>query len=97
MNYFLTTTNVLFAITIIGILFNIYRSYKDPQTSSEKDSIKLTDRVATLELSIKEVREQHLKAVETDLKNLNITLQKLSETVVKLSTIIDERIPRSIK
>lgn len=95
MEGFLTTTNVLFSITIIGVIFSIYRSYKDPQTTSEKDSIKLSDRVNNLENDIREVKEQHLKAIEGDLRTLNVTLQKLSETVVRLSTIIDERIPKA--
>lgn len=33
---FLTTTNILFAITIIGVLFSIYRSYHNPQEDLEK-------------------------------------------------------------
>lgn len=93
----LTTQNILFALTFIGVIFSIYRSYKEPQISIEKDSLKLTDRVLNLEKGIVEIREKHLEAITSDLKELNTTLQDLSHTVIKLSTVIDERIPRDKK
>ena len=52
--------------------------------------------MSTLERSVIEIREKHLLSVENDLKILNNTLQDLSRTVVKLSTIIDERIPKRL-
>jgi uncharacterized protein YpmB len=91
----LTPSNIVFILGIIGTIFTIYSYFKNPQIKTEKDAISLTDKVATLEKTVTEIREKHLATVETDLRNLNTTLQKLSETVVRLSTIIDERIPKA--
>ncbi len=90
----LTTDSVLFAITVISIVFNVYQYFKKPQDKQELDGIKLTDRVATLEKEINEMRQTHLVAMEKDIKELSGSVQNLSLTVAKLSTIIDERIPK---
>lgn len=91
----LTPSNIVFILGIIGTIFTVYNYFKNPQIKTEQDAISLADKVATLEKVVTEIREKHLTSVETDLRNLNTTLQKLSETVVRLSTIIDERIPKS--
>ncbi len=90
----ITTTSVLFAITILGTIFGIYNYFKRPQDKSEKDGIRLSDRVTNIEKELKEVRETHLLAMEKDLKALTDSVHQLSLTVTKLSTVIDERIPR---
>ncbi len=82
-------------LTFIGMAFVIYDRFSKPQIKADQAGIKLTDRVDTLEKTVIEIREKHLTSVESDLKTLNQTLQKLSETVVRLSTIIDERIPKA--
>ena len=87
--------NVLFAITILTLLFNIYRSYSKPQQSLEVADIRFEDEIKQLKKSVAEIRETHIKNVEQDIKMLNSAIQDLSKTVVKLTTIIDERIPKA--
>lgn len=91
----ITTTGVLFIITIAGTVFGIYHYFKKPQDQSEKNDIKLEDRIKAVEKELYEVKQTHLLAMEKDLKSLTDSVNELSRTVVRLSTIIDERIPKS--
>ncbi len=95
MNSLLTLPNLIAICTLIGIIFIVYDRFSKPQIETDKDSIKITDRIIALEKTVTEIREKHLISVESDLKTLNVTLQDLSKTVVRLSTIIDERIPKA--
>ncbi len=89
-----TTEGVLFIIAIASVLFNIFLYFKKPQDKQEKDSLTLSTRLDTLQREVIELRQTHLATLEKDVKDLNITIQNLGITVAKLSTIIDERIPK---
>lgn len=91
----LTTNTILFILTVGSFIFGIYHYFKKPQVDGEKNDIKLEDRIKAVEKELKEVRETHLLAMEKDLKALTDSVNQLSLTVVRLSTIIDERIPKS--
>lgn len=91
----LTTQNVLFIIAVITAIFGLYNYFRNPQIKTDQEGIKLYDRISNLEKSVVEIREKHLTSVETDLKLLNTAINDLSKTVVRLSTIIDERIPKA--
>lgn len=94
-NEVLTTGNITFAIGILSLIFTIYKSYRNPQIDTDKTIIGLNDRIGNVEKTVNELKETHLKNIETDLKSLTQSVHDLSKTVVKLATIIDERIPRS--
>lgn len=81
-------------ITIGSVVFAIFSYFRNPQIKTDQRNIRFDDRLTSVEKSVVEIREKHLISVEGDLKTLNATLQSLSETVVRLSTIIDERIPK---
>lgn len=95
MDTLITPSNITFALGIIAIIFSVYRSFKEPQIKTDQESIKLSDRIANVEKSVVEIREKHLTSVESDLKQLNAAINDLAKTVVRLSTIIDERIPKT--
>mgnify|MGYP001186393962 CR=1 FL=1 len=90
----LTPGNVMFVIGLVGIVITVYRSIVNPQTASDKNSIKLEDRIKAVEKAVQEIKETHLRTVEQDIKNLTSSVNELSKTVVRLATIIDERIPK---
>ncbi len=94
---YLTPPNIMFILGLIGIIVTVYKSLTAPQIQSDKVDIKMEDRLSTLEKVVIEIREKHLTSVEGDIKALNITIQDLAKNVVRLSTIIDERIPKIIK
>lgn len=81
---------------LLGIIFAVYNSFKNPQIDADKTILRLREDVDTLKDSVIEIKEKHLNAVEIDIRKLTDTIQQLSITVVRLGTIIDERIPKSI-
>lgn len=90
----LTPSNIIFVIGLLGTIFTIYKSITGPQITSDKKSLRLEDRILAMEKSVSEIKETHLKTVEQDIKSLTASVNELSKTVVRLATIIDERIPR---
>jgi uncharacterized protein YoxC len=91
----LTPSNITFALGLLGVLFTVYRSITGPQTASDKKTLRLEDRMSSLEKAVVEIKETHLKTVEADIKGLTSSVNDLAKTVVRLATIIDERIPRN--
>lgn len=91
------TTNIALVIGIInllGVIFGVYLYFRNPQIKTDSIVIKLQDDLSALQKQLLEVKETHLRQVEGDIKILTTAVNDLSKTVVKLSTIIDERIPR---
>lgn len=90
----ISSQTIMLYITIGSVVFAIFSYFRNPQIKTDQRNIRFDDRLTSVEKSVVEIREKHLISVEGDLKTLNATLQSLSETVVRLSTIIDERIPK---
>lgn len=100
----ITISNLTLIITLIvgvfglfGTIFGIYLYFRNPQIKTDQVTLKLSDDVKDLQKQLTEVKETHLKSVETDIKTLTTAVNDLSRTVIKLSTIIDERIPKGNK
>jgi peptidoglycan hydrolase CwlO-like protein len=91
----LTSSNITFGLGILGIIFAVYNSIKNPQIDSDKDIVRLRDDMNSLSEEVSEIKEKHLASVELNIKELASTIHDLSITVTRLSTIIDERIPRT--
>lgn len=94
----LSASDLSYILGILGLLsiaWAIYNSVRTPQIDSDKVAIKLREDIDTLRDVVYEIKEKHLQSVEQDIKKLTDTIQQLSITVVKLSTIIDERIPKT--
>jgi predicted PurR-regulated permease PerM len=87
-------TFVLALVAAISVIFTVYNSFRNPQISSEKADIRFREEIDGLKKTVQEIKETHLRTVEQDIKNLTAAVNDLSKTVVRLSTIIDERIPR---
>lgn len=88
-------TLVLVILSICGVVFSVYLYFRNPQIKTDQTTTKLSDDIKDLQRQITDVKETHLKSVETDLKTLTTAVNELSKTVVRLSTIIDERIPKN--
>lgn len=78
----------------IGVIFSVYLHFKNPQIKSAQEALKLREDIDNLEDVITEVKEKHLRSVEKEMKGLTTTIHHLTLTVTKLSTIIDERMPK---
>lgn len=94
MESFLTLSNILGVISIVGVIFAIYKSYRDPQAKSETIDSLLTLRMDNIEKSLTNLKDNHLHTLETKLDSTNGAVKDLLVEVTKLGTIISERIPR---
>lgn len=88
-------TFIIGIIAVVSIIINVYKSISKPQVDQDKMTVKLQDDIIHLKKEIFDIKETHLRAVESDVKSLTKAVNDLSITVVKLATIIDERIPKA--
>lgn len=88
-------TFILGLVALVSILIQVYNAFRTPQIKSDQTDIKLEDRIRAVEKAVLDIKETHIRSIESDIKSLTISVNELSKTVVKLSTIIDERIPKA--
>lgn len=85
-------------ILIGGTVFSVFLYFQKPQLNLEKRTSKLEDEVIDLNKQVISLKAEHLKsseAMEKEIKELTVAVNDLSKIVVRLTTIIDERIPRA--
>lgn len=104
----LTPSNITFCAGVVAMLFTAYTYFKDPQTEEEKKTSLLQQnldfrreendrRFSEIQTSIKEafaLGQNHIHTVDTKVDGLTGVVGNLSVELAKLSTIIEERIPR---
>ncbi|MCK9370755.1 hypothetical protein M0R04_12670 [Candidatus Dojkabacteria bacterium] len=137
MNEILTTSNILFTLTILGVIFSIYRSYRTPQEELDK-KMAVGDAISEKELSTKAtilaqkeaegkagllaqqvqwekeanekkftefgirldaslaLAQNHIHTVDVKVDNLTIEVSSLKNEIIKLSTIMSERLPKKV-
>ena len=108
MEEILTQSNITFIIGLFGIVFTIYHSIKNPQMKGEKfDAIikerfdltqksndrRFEDMYKTMAESTK-LNQNCIHTVEIKVDSLADSVNKSNIKIAKLSTIIEERIPR---
>lgn len=94
MDISLTSNNILFTITIAGVMFAIYRSYRDPQTSSERTDAVMGVRIDNLQTAMDKILSNHLPHLDAKIEDIHADVSQLKTTVTQLATVIEERIPR---
>lgn len=82
---------------LLGILFAVYNSYRKPQIQNNENGIKLKEELDALKKEVHEIKNSHLVTVEKNIANLSQTIHDLALNVTRLSTIIDERMPKNTK
>lgn len=88
---------ILGLISIIGTILGIVFWVQKPQRTLETRVQTLEDEHKTLKSEHEELKKLHYEnndIVKKELKENTTALNDLAKTVVKLSTIIDERIPK---
>lgn len=90
----ITPSNITFVVGMIAIMFSVYKSLTNPQVESDKEVIRLREDMDTLHDVVSEIKEKHLASVEANIKELSSSVHELSINVTRLTTIIDERVPR---
>jgi len=108
MTEILTTSNVMFALGILGIIFSVYNYFRNPQIKSERIDALLDQRVkfanemndrrfVEVQKDIKvafELAQNHSNEALAGVKELTSVVNSMGRELSKLSTIIEERIPK---
>ena len=104
----LTPSNVMFVIGLLGTLFGVYHYFRNPQIAGDKKDALLAQQVQwqieASERRFKEIQESfqslllqsnnHIHTVDTKVENVSIVISEMGKEITKLTTIIEERIPK---
>ena len=103
-------SSVTFALGVLGVIFSVYLYFKNPQIKAEKIDALLQERMkwssesvdrrfAEVQKSIQDaflLAQNHTHTVSTKVDVLNETVAAMGKDIVRLGTIIEERIPKKI-
>lgn len=89
---------ILSALALIGVIFAIYKYFREPDIKADKDLAvmkaecknkhsNIDEKVVEINEAIAFIKENHLRHIEQD-------ISFLKEGQVKLFTILDERLPK---
>lgn len=87
-------TFIIGLVALINIVLTVYNSIRKPQIRSDSETADIRKDMVDQQRQISEIKETHLRAVETDVKTLTTAVNTLALTMERLRTIIDERIPK---
>jgi len=96
----MTLENLQFIIsllTLLSFIFVAYRTFHDPDIKADKSISLLKDQIQyERKITDKafETQQNCLHSLEKEISEQKEAIQVLNDTVIKLSTIIEERIPK---
>ena len=83
--------------TLLGFIFVVYRTVRDPDITADKSISLLKDQISyerkITDKSL-EIQQNHLHSLEGEVSLQREEIIKLREEVIKLGTIIEERLPQ---
>lgn len=94
MNNLITVENIQLLITIGATIFGIYLYFRNPQINSDKKESNIELKIANMQLDVTNLRDNHLHSLDVKLDETNKNVALLTVQIARLSTIIDERVPR---
>ena len=100
--------DMMFVLGIMGVIFGIYQYFRNPQIAEDKKAALLAQEVKTQTNSVDSRFEamqenfkglllqsnNHIHTLEVKIDEINKIIGDVRVNVAKLSTIIDERIPK---
>lgn len=103
----LNGSTIAIAILILTNLATIYGRLRNPQIKTDLATQKLQEEmnaqksafekeVLELKKEILEMKTMHIAGMEKDMKDLTASISALKNELTRLSTILDERIPKKI-
>jgi predicted small secreted protein len=98
----MTLENIQFIIsvtTLIGFIIVVYKTFRDPDIKTDKSVSLLKDQIQyERKITDKAIETQQncLHSLEKEVYQQREATDKLTKEVVKLSTIIEERIPKKV-
>ena len=108
METLITPNNIMFVLGIVGVIFGVYHYFKNPQVAADKKDALLAQQVQWqiegTERRFKEIQDSfqslllqsnnHIHTVDTKVDGLGKKVGDVENAITKLSTIIEERIPK---
>jgi len=102
---------IMGVIGLVGVVFTIYNYFRKPQISLEKKDALVDQQIRFMcestDRRFDEMQKNfnglllqsnnHIHTVDTKVENLIKTIGIMSNEITKLSTIIEERIPKQVK
>lgn len=106
-----TPSNIMFVLGVVGIMFAVFSYFRDPQVAADKKDALLAQQVnwtaEATDRRFKDIQDSfqalllqsnnHIHTVDTKVDQLGSAMIAMGKEVVKLTTIIDERIPAKNK
>ena len=102
-----TTNSVSFIVAMLGVLFAIYRYFRDPDESADKRIDMLAQRIDSAQMAVdkrfKDMQEnfdkmnvvihEQLTSNTHKFEAINNTQVSMGKELVKIATILEERLP----
>jgi len=109
MESFITPSNITFLVGMIALLFSVYHYFRNPQIKSEKLDALFEERMENLNKStdrrFEEINKNfnglvlqtnnHIHTIDVKVDKLQESSERIGKEIIKLSTIIEERIPKN--
>lgn len=100
-----TPSTITFVLGLLGIMFTVYNYFRDPQIRSDQiDALmkqnlefiskEFSARFKFLDEQFANLRDNHVHTLETKIDSTNKDMGLMAVEIGKLSTIIEERIPK---
>lgn len=90
----LTTENIQFVIYLLTLLFVVYNTFKNPQIKAANEISLLEQSLEMLRADFVNLRDNHVHTLDVKQDQMMTRISSLENEVVKLCTIIEERIPK---
>jgi hypothetical protein len=95
MNYF-TPQNITIAVLLISNLFQIFLYFRNPQENLDKKLLVLGGKHDDLVREVADIKKTNIIEINKNIADLTSTMNDMKIAVAKLSTIIEERLPKKI-
>lgn len=86
-------------VTILGILgtvFGVYNYLRNPQISADKTNALLSQSLLQVQKDLANLRDNHVHTLDMKMDEAMSRINELAIQVAKLSTVIEERIPKRV-
>lgn len=108
MDSLLTPSNIVFFIGITGTVFSVFLYFRNPQIKLEQEDALVNQQLKyfseSVESRFKSIQDNfqslllqsnnHIHTVDTKVDKLSTSISEMSNSIVKLGTIIEERVPK---
>lgn len=79
-----------------GMIFGLFSYFKNPQIKLEKGEGLMSMSIKQLQSDLTNLRDNHVHTLDVKLDQTIISVNHLSNEITRLSTIIEERVPKRL-